>query len=907
MQISDWMRTMHGVQVNGKPSEIKQAQIVNDSIKQTISENEEAVEKVLHDAGIKDVPEMKEAVRRLITERIPITKETLQSVQQILQKGEGTVLQKLDVLSVMAQKKISVTPKSYEAVFRAIHGPSLDKILNQLAQESTELIPQIRNEARPNVQALSTGKISKQLEVLNEAIKSEQPLNIEKLQKLVEQIRRNPEMKQLSPDTQKKVQQVMQQIEKVIQETPRNQSVVSVEKIAQTIEKTVVSQVARQVALEMKKMEPGYQPSVESIGQEKNVVRQGEVTTSEPLRKLAELVMDIRISGKVNRSQMTAIQEMVVKITEEAKITPQLMQDIQELTKRVMKELRMSVSYEAVGREADAKAIIQRSMDTLIKMFKLPIAEVVASRNQIAHGQLSLSGEQTDEIEPQFLRPVSETLFRLGGITALARQELLASLGDESNLQMDSLFNVARTPERIVQDFVSVLRNTAGREGLPREEVRQMEQIIQQLEEKVSSPMKDVNKILESFNALEQLFMSSGERMAALTTVQATNFERVTQYIPDHLHQVANQFKQMKQEILNNVGRMSQFLQQNVPQAASYVQRIIEPTIEMVNRLVNKGEFALFADMEFEHDVLRISSDLQQVKGLLDRGKQEEAIQLFRGVRADLEKLNWQPSYMKVERVFSKLTGDAEVQNPFQMYGQQWREESFTGRSVQEIMRGMGLNHEREAVEWMSRRESGIHFPGSHSSSGNQENPPHNFKSMLMNGIEGNISPRAKEIMEHALSNITGQQLLSKQDTGATVQSMHVQIPLPWEEVQSVQMQVRARTNGEQMDWENCNLFFFLDTPKFGETGVSVTVVNREMVIRVQNDHPLAEQAFTPYISKMKEEIQRMGYHVNGVAFGPITPQKQADVAERMPTVDIATARKQTSMYSSQEGVDFSV
>lgn len=1146
------------VQVAGRSGDVLQLRAVSGGSEGKVDAGgrpDEMAERILREAGIKATPEIKEAVRVLLAERMPVAKETLQAVQQILQKGEGTVQQKLNVISIMAQKKITITPKSYESVFRALHGPSFDSILNELAKEAPELVPQSRKLSKTaKVEPVPNKSMFQQLDILSKAIKSEQPINREALQKLIEKIKRNPDMEKLPIETRQRVEQVVRQVEKVVQETPRtllaipaeklakavnlyqidtakreiaqeasrittsgrmhetftvldtarrapdegrgNDTAVStlsrqldvvnkilqisksvdkeelrrvveqikqtadtvklspetrqqIEQVVQKIKKVIeqtpqkeisvdninkmvdrqqVERIAQQVAKELtrevrrarepvsvsnstttdfprltssvqqtasvvsslakqidvlekvlaseqpisreqmqkfvesmrRNMELANMPSdvqrkvqrmldrldriihemprtqeiipaskleqldrlevkqlAESVSrlagaaQVKEMPKETSAISSfssgkpspaeETLKKLAELVIDLRTSGKVTRSQIEQLQDHIVRITEELKVSPKLTKDMQDFAARLARDLRMSISYEAVGREAEAKAMVEKSMDTLVRLFKLPVSEVAAQ---------GMNEEMNTAVEemPNFLRPVSETFGRLGSLVSLARQELQVVLEAAPFVSAD-FFAVPRTKEQIVGDLTRTLREAVNREALPREEVRQMEQLLKQLEAAVVEGTSDKQVVMDAVQQLEQMLTGAGERLAALTAVQTMNFERVTHYIPDYLREVAQEFKQVKKEILNNVDRMSQFLQQKIPQAASYVERIIEPTIEMVNRLVNKGEFALFADMEFEHDVLRISSELQKVKGLLDKGKQDEALQLFQRVRSDLEKLNWQPSYMKVERFFSKTTVDGEMRNPLQLYSQQWREESLTGRSVQEMMRSMGLNYERDALEWLGRREGTGAFSSPHMGSGDfrgqQDSMPHNMKFMLMDGME-HASPRAREMMEQALSNLTGQQLLSKQEPGAPLQSMYVQIPLPWEEgLQSVQMQIQSRTNGEQMDWENCNLFFFLNTPKFGETGISVTVVEREMTIRVQNDTPNVEAAFAPYIPQMERELQQMGYRVNGVTFTPVA--KQPEKKEILPTVDIHVARNKAARYTAQEGLDFSV
>lgn len=1077
MQISGFTPGAQTAQNTGKPADVRQNEVVSATVKQRLSSNEAIIEikgqqynaifdkgvpakgevpvqitdikgntihvravptssappqkgnftsleaeaeRLLKDAGVKVTADMREAVSRLLAERTPISKEVLQRVQQVMQNGEGAVQQKLDTLSIMAQKKIAITPKSYEAVFRALHGPSLDKIVLDLAEEAPDLVPtqaQRTNAANGNREVRTTApeqKLSQQLDLLAKVVESGRPVNKEQLQKLVdqmkrsveagkisepirqnvahiikqveltikeavgkqetivsdklaqrvraqdisqaanqirraaaqaesavmtsrqgdslirqvdtlqqvlqskrpiskeqltqliEQMQRNPEVKNMPENVRIKFQQTVEQVTQLIKNTPSSQTYISPEKLAQTVRTTDISNNLKQVKQELARMEaaakPPQQPSAST-----QEVREAPKTENRALKDLANLVLDLRHSGKVTRSGIDNLQKAVEQVLGEAKLSPQLQKDLQAMMNRIVKDLRMSMSYEAVGKGMEAKVMVEKTLDTLVKMFKLPLAEAAADRtNPLTNG----SGEGADGAG-DFLRPVSETFMKLGSLVGLARQELAAALGKgmETANPLEA-WTAPRSPEQIVRDAAVSLRQAAQREKLPQQEMRQMEQLLQRIETDVVDGTYRPANILEGMNELEQLLSQAGERMAALTNVQTANFERVTQYIPDYLREVGEEFAQLKKEIVNNVERMSQFLQQKIPQASSYIQRIVEPTIEMVNRLVNKGEFALFADMEFEHSVLKMSGELQQVKGMLDKGRQEEALQLFQRVKGELEKLHWQPSYMKVERFFSKTTLDGEMRNPFQTYGQSWQDGTLTGRGVQEMMRGVGYTHEKEAMEWLMRRE-GMAQAGSGRFGGEfQERadaPPNSMKSYLLDGMEKSLTPRAKEVMEQALSNITGQQLLSRQEPTAPIQTMQIQLPLPWEEgMHTAELQVHARNNGQQMDWENCSLFFFLDTPRFGETGVSVMVVNREMTIRVQNDHPQVDEMFRPYVPQMEEALQQMGYRMNGVTFTPIGQEKQASVQE-VPTVDTALARSRAIQQSGQEGLDFSI
>jgi DNA-binding FrmR family transcriptional regulator len=878
MRVSDFMRGISGVQDTGRSGESHQPSVNEATIKQKVSATEAVVEidgqeikasfekgvpmhssvlvqiigerdgvvqlrpvipkqnegeafdghsvessnivadKLLREVGFKSTPEMREAIRSILkNSKLPITKEMLQNVQQVMQKGEGTLQQKLETLEVMAKKNIDITPKSFEAVSRTLYGPTIDKLIETLGKEIPEWIPKSRV------------------------------------------------------------------------------------KVVNKVNNTAVREIGMS---KTNKQESGK-----------------EISLSQVQRDLADLVFSIRSSGKVTRVQIDDLQKVIQRVLHEVGGSLALQKDIYNFINRLSKDLGMSISYEAVGRGAEGKAMVQRTMDQIVQLFKLPVSEVAR-----VNASLLLQDENTGN-QPQILETLAQTYDRLSGIVASARSEIQSTF---TSMPTFEAFE-ARSPHRIVQDLSETLHTVVLSEGLPPEVVQKIKPLLQSIERAISqhtsgsndretgipsllqgtASLPEKSHIIDQMTQLQQLFETEGERLSAYANIQSADFERVSNYIPEHLHDVASEFKQMKNEVITNIDRMCQFLNGKVPHAASYVQRIIEPTIEMINRLVSKGEFALFSDMEFEHNVLKISGQLQSIKDMLENGKTEEAIHTFQSIRGDLEKLNWQPSYMKVERFFSKKVSEGAMQNPFERYGDAWKSNSLTGRGVQEWVRGMGMNYERDALEWLKQRSVVNPFSDlgpQLSSSLNRQ--PTNIKSMVMEQLNmGNLTPRAREVLEQTLSNLTGQQLLSKPQPDMPQQSMYIQLPLPWEQgMQSVQMHINARNNSGQMDWENCNLFFYLNTPKFGDMGIGVTVVNRDMSLRIMNDNTNVKDVLAPYIPSLEQQLQGLGYRVNGISFVPLSDKNHTlESNSIIPAIDVTTARIQVAKQMAREGVDFSV
>lgn len=944
------------------------------------------------------LPNRLETIAKAIAAGQPVNKEALHQIVELVKRDQALVqlskaargqIQKVITQVGQAMQETPQTEKmiSTDKLIRFIDRMNLEQVAKQVSGElkvvqtkqeavNTSLIMKETDAPAKVVvqekQAMETKgqPLPEKLHMLAKAIASGGQLDKKLLEQFVQQIKQSPELKDMSIQTRKTVQQAIASLEKTIHHLPPAQSTIS----GQTLVEKGNLRLLEQAVSELHSQEKGrkdVQLSSDRKPQpataEKETVSPKENAVLKAQREVAERVIAMRAEGRVTRQQIEGLQQAVQHLVRESGGSVALQQDAQRFMEQVGKDLRMSMSYDAVGRSTEGKILVQRTTDQLVQMFKLPISEVVkgeALQRQADLPQSSL---------PAVLETMAQTYDRLSGIIAAARMEMQSASGVTSSMLLQGnersglSFNpgVARMPQQILQDVQLLLEKAVEAEGLSEEIVQKLTPFLSKLKEvataQASLAMEELDTLVEQDSILhmqtdidrtlaniEQLFEGEAGRLAAYANVQAANFERVSHYIPENLHQVAEEFKQTKKEIISNIERMSQFLRQEVPQATSYIKQVIEPTIEMVNRLVSKGEFALFADMEFEHTVLKISGQLHDIKSMLDKGQSEQALRSFQDVRSALEKLNWQPSYMKVERFFSKKMDEGKMQNPFEMYSQGWKSNELTGRGVQEWMRGIGLGYEREAIEWISRRAGENREMGTstwnggnvHSGSGqgpsvssggmspehkpstlpsfsqpgqqsfqSQDERPQTMKSIIMDQLEnGNLPPRAREVLEQTLSNVTGQQLLSKHEPGAPVQTMYFQLPVPWEEgVQNMQMHIQSRNNGEQMDWENCSLFFFLSTPKFGDTGIGVTVVERDMTLRIQNDHPQVERAFKPYIPQLEEQLQGLGYRIQGISFGTMKESVQDKQSPSTPLIDIKEAREQAASFVTRKGVDFSI
>ena len=129
-------------------------------------------------------------------------------------------------------------------------------------------------------------------------------------------------------------------------------------------------------------------------------------------------------------------------------------------------------------------------------------------------------------------------------------------------------------------------------------------------------------------------------------------------------------------------------------------------------------------------------------------------------------------------------------------------------RAMYDMVRSLGLNHESDvANSLVFHKNDGV---------SQQELQQQNLKSILMKLTQGEeVSPKMAQQAEQALTNITGQQLLSKSDGNGTLQRCFSTFRSCLEENQeNLQVFINSKNEGKQVQWENCNLYFLLETRK---------------------------------------------------------------------------------------------
>ena len=255
-----------------------------------------------------------------------------------------------------------------------------------------------------------------------------------------------------------------------------------------------------------------------------------------------------------------------------------------------------------------------------------------------------------------------------------------------------------------------------------------------------------------------------------------------------------------------------------MPQAN--VKQILESTIHKLDNAILKSDFLLYTDMSTEKKLLSASSQLAEAKKLLAKGEIAEANKLVKEVKANIENIMFKPSDVKVKHFVSDKLGlenfssTKQIANTLEQAVQPFSSQESSSRQMYEALRKLGLTHENEAgFSLVSKSGAPVD---------QQQNE--NVKAALLKMMQNDdLKPQQMQQVEQAVNNITGQQLLNKQDSSG-MQNLFFQLPYLMEkQVENIKIYVNSRKDGEKVDWENCSIYFVLETKKLGDIGVHLS------------------------------------------------------------------------------------
>ncbi|OLN24047.1 hypothetical protein BTO30_01105 [Domibacillus antri] len=337
--------------------------------------------------------------------------------------------------------------------------------------------------------------------------------------------------------------------------------------------------------------------------------------------------------------------------------------------------------------------------------------------------------------------------------------------------------------------------------------------------------------------------------------------------ITEKMSQSAIDFKSFKRDITRNLQTTELFLNQK---AVLQAKLVIETAIKTLDNAILKGDFMLYTDMKTEKQLMQASGQLAEARKLLTKGDTQQAARIVAEVKALIEKVIFKPTDARVMHMIMQETADTA---PRVLAGAMaGLYDTPTARSAFELVRAAGLNYEHEQAAALLKGKAEI---------------PNAVKQAL-------LATMGQQSGEQASTNLTGQQLLSKPESG--LQSMMMSLPfLLGGQAENVNVFIRSKSGGQQVDWENCSIHFLFETKKLGPVGITISSADRNLSVKVQNDKEDFQQKMEPLTAVLKDRLSDVGYRVGAVQFSAFQNAEQK------------AETKKAESTSSAKGFDFTI
>lgn len=372
----------------------------------------------------------------------------------------------------------------------------------------------------------------------------------------------------------------------------------------------------------------------------------------------------------------------------------------------------------------------------------------------------------------------------------------------------------------------------------------------------------------------EQLGLTDAEQYAINESLQSLGLQSkailVTE-ITKKLSQLAIDFKKVKQEITKSLDHVSLMLDKGGSKVNA--KQTLDAAINKLDNAILKSNFMLYTDMLTEKKMLTASSRLAEARNLLAKGEYAEASTIVKEVKSTLDQIIYKPSNTRVQHFVNEQsllntskTMDEQLSAAVRQAVRPMPDQDYSARQVFESLRRLGLTHENDAA-------NSLVF----GAKGDQGELNQNLKARLIQMAEdADGHPKA----EQALANITGQQLLNKQDSSG-MQNLFMQMPfLLNQEMENIKVFINSQKSGDKIDWENCSLYFVLDTNKLGEVGIQVTAQNRNISITFNSQQDGLEKMLEPMTEISRERLQEIGYKLEAIKARKPAPEAGIEPVE---------------------------
>jgi predicted RNA-binding protein with TRAM domain len=566
-----------------------------------------------------------------------------------------------------------------------------------------------------------------------------------------------------------------------------------------------------------------------------------------------------------------------------------------EVSSRLEKALLEAVKLQLAGREGAARLFVQQTLEQI-----KTIADTRLNQSQptMDTGMLLVESQTVHVESSQALQKLVSDLKLMMAEQDTSLEQLLQKFQEQVQSQQQLNREVVLKVEKALAQAVSLEKIGWGQVGRD-----QVKKVLDQLGDERLASTSGNDYATQGVNVYDD---NASFQVGALLATKDLVVTEITQ----KLSQAATQFQSIKREVSRNIDNIIQVTQTNKGNILSGVKPLLESAIDMMDKAILKSEITMLTDMETEKQLMKASGDLAEARRLLTKGENDQAITVLRDVKARLESLQWKPSnvriqhFMTTDHIFSDEAPRADrLFHQVVEATQHFQSQPPSARNTFEFFRSMGLNHDSEVAQFLSMAQG--------QGQGQQEGHDlhKNLKAALLHlgkMEEAQSTPaQSSQTVEQALQNVTGQQLLSKSETGTQLQSMFFQLPILLENgLENLKLYVNSKAEGQKVDWENCSLYFLIETKKLGQTGIHISAVDRNLSITIRNDHPGIKKRVESLVAKCKENLTEIGYNIAGVVFTKLTEEKKP----RQPQSAVSPAPVKSQQPGTfAKGFDFKI
>lgn len=442
---------------------------------------------------------------------------------------------------------------------------------------------------------------------------------------------------------------------------------------------------------------------------------------------------------------------------------------------------------------------------------------------------------------------------------------------NDNSLTKGGLSNAEEALEVLSEEELEDLFSTNEKDFLS-----QMENMVEKVMEQLSSAYGNAD--------LQSLFESSTTKTYLVTEVTVKMTEvKVT-------------FDQFKKDALSTI---NQALEST---STKTMAEVVIKVAEKLDNLIMKSDLTLYTDMKTERKLIGVSSSLQNVLSLA-KTDPNEALKALKEAKEKLDKLLFQPSKEKVEMV---LKSDAEKMAGIEktLLATDVAKIGTSAKSVLDLMRSLGLNHEVELMDQI--------FSNGSDSTDLSDDTKSNLKQMLLNLTADDVEDQQQLVksIEKGISQLTGQQLLNKPEIQSDTQSMFFNLPLNLgDQTQNMKLYVKARKDVQKMDWENCSMYVLVDLNRYGETGIRIQVNQKQLSVSISNESEEIMSVIAPFASGIMEEFKEIGYNPGEIKYVPFTPENKtpAELPKTTVTETVSSVETQDSTSLDRKGFELKI